>query len=312
MSSRQELRRALRGDRIIVAPGVWDGMSALLVQEAGHAACCVSGSAIANMRFGRPDIGLVSMSEVAETVAVIRDRVRIPLVVDGDTGFGTAINMLRTVQVLERSGADAILFEDQTTPKRCGHLAGKSLVPVPEMTGKLKAALDTRRDPTMVLIARSDAIGVEGLKKAMERAEQYVETGVDMLFLEGPRTVEDLETIAKRFAKRIPLMIAMTAGGDRDPVPVPELERIGYKLVVFGGGNGLPRAVIHAARRYLKALVLEGTTRSMQDSMLTFEELQQLLETNRMFDLADKYSGAKAPAGKASMPKAAEGGKRKS
>lgn len=298
MSSRQELRRALRGDRIIVAPGVWDGMSALLVQEAGHAACCVSGSAIANMRFGRPDIGLVSMSEVAETVAVIRDRVRIPLVVDGDTGFGTAINMVRTVQVFERNGADAILFEDQTTPKRCGHLSGKSLVPTAEMVGKLKAALDTRRETTMVLIARSDAIAVEGLKKAMERAERYVETGVDMLFLEGPKSVEELEQIANRFAKRIPLMIAMTAGGDRDPIPVPQLERIGYKLVVFGGGNGLPRAVIHAARRYLKALVLEGTTQSMQDSMLTFDELQALLETNKMFELGDKYAGAKAPSKK--------------
>jgi 2-methylisocitrate lyase-like PEP mutase family enzyme len=292
MNARNELRRALRGDRIIVAPGVWDGMSALLVQQAGHAACCVSGSAIANMRFGRPDIGLVSMSEVAETVAVIRDRVRIPLVVDGDTGFGTAINMLRTVQVFERNGADAILFEDQTTPKRCGHLAGKSLVTPAEMVGKLKAALDTRRDATMVLIARSDAIAVEGLKKAMERAERYVETGVDMLFLEGPKSVEELEQIAKRFAKRIPLMIAMTAGGDRNPVPVPELERIGYKLVVFGGGNGLPRAVIHAARRYLKTLMLEGTTQSMQDSMLTFDELQAVLETNKMFDLGDKYSGS--------------------
>ncbi|MBI3042132.1 MAG: oxaloacetate decarboxylase [Betaproteobacteria bacterium] len=292
MNARQDLRRALQGDRIIVAPGVWDGMSALLVQEAGHAACCVSGSAIANMRFGRPDIGLVSMSEVAETVAVIRDRVRIPLVVDGDTGFGTAINVLRTVQVFERNGADAILFEDQTTPKRCGHLAGKSLIPPTEMVGKLKAALDSRQDAGLVIIARSDAIAVEGLEAAIERAERYIETGADMLFLEGPRTIADLQKIASRFRERIPLMIAMTAGGDRNPIPVPELERIGYRLVVFGGGNGLPRAVIHAARRYLKALAAEGTTQSLQDSMLSFDELQALLETNRMFDLGDQYSGA--------------------
>jgi len=296
MNARQELRRALKGDRIIVAPGVWDGMSALLVQEAGHAACCVSGSAIANMRFGRPDVGLVSMSEVAETVAVIRDRVRIPLVVDGDTGFGTAINMLRTVQVFERNGADAILFEDQTTPKRCGHLAGKSLISAAEMVGKLKAALDTRRDAGLVIIARSDAISVEGLDAAMARAERYIETGADMLFLEGPRTTEDLQKIASHFARRIPLMIAMTAGGDRDPIPVPVLERIGYRLVVFGGGNGLPRAVIHAARRYLKTLATDGTTQSLQDSMLSFDELQTLLETKQMFDLGDQYSGAAAPA----------------
>ena len=290
MKARRNLRDALRGGRIIVAPGVWDGMSALLVQEAGLAACCVSGSAIANMRFGRPDIGLVSMSEVAETVAVIRDRVRIPLVVDGDTGFGTALNVMRTVQVFERNGADAILLEDQTTPKRCGHLAGKTLISAAEMEGKLKAALDTRRDADLVLIARSDAIAVEGLEAAVERAERYIETGVDMLFLEGPRTKEDLEKIALRFRKRIPLMIAMTAGGDRNPVPVPELERIGYRLVVFGGGNGLPRAVIHAARRYLTALATEGTTQSLQNEMLSFNELQALLETDRMFDLGDKYA----------------------
>jgi 2-methylisocitrate lyase-like PEP mutase family enzyme len=291
MKSRIALRRALAGDKIIIAPGVWDGMSALLVQEAGLQACCVSGSATANMRFGRPDVGLVSMSEVAETVAVIRDRVDIALVVDADTGFGNALNVMRTVQVLERNGADAILLEDQTTPKRCGHLTGKTLVPASEMVGKLKAALDTRRDRDMVLVARSDAIAVEGLDSACERAERYMETGIDMLFLEGPRTRDELAAIVQRFGKRIPLMIAMTAGGDRDPIPAPELERIGYRLVVFGGGNGLPRAVIHAARRYLRTLAAEGTTQPMQDAMLDFSELQALLETEKMFELGDRYSG---------------------
>jgi len=290
-STRSEFRRTLKGDKIIVAPGVWDGMSALLVQEAGLGACCVSGSAIANMRFGRPDIGLVSMSEVAETVAVIRDRVNIALVVDGDTGFGNALNVMRTVQVFERNGADAILIEDQTTPKRCGHLTGKTLIPAAEMEGKLKAALDARRDPELVLIARSDAIAVEGLEAACERAERYIATGADMLFLEGPRTRDELQAIVARFGQRVPLMIAMTAGGDRDPVPAPELQRLGYRLVVFGGGNGLPRAVIPAARRYLRMLAIAGTTRGMQNEMLNFAELQALLETNEMFELGDRYSG---------------------
>ena len=291
MSSRAAFRSALKSDKIIIAPGVWDGMSALLVQEAGMQACCVSGSAIANMRFGRPDIGLVSMNEVAETVGIIRDRVDIALVVDGDTGFGNALNVMRTVQIFERNGADAILIEDQTTPKRCGHLAGKTLIPAIEMEGKLKAALDTRRDAEMVLIARSDAIAVEGLDGACERAERYIATGVDMLFLEGPRTHDELADIVARFGKRIPLMIAMTAGGDRNPIPAPELERIGYRLVVFGGGNGLPRAAVHAARRYLTTLAREGTTQSMQDAMLNFAELQALLETDKMFELGDRYAG---------------------
>lgn len=291
MSSRAALRTALGGDKVIVAPGVWDGMSALLVQQAGLGACCVSGSAIANMRFGRPDIGLVSMSEVAETVGVIRDCVNIPLVVDGDTGFGTALNVMRTVQVFERNGADAILLEDQTTPKRCGHLAGKTIIPVAEMEGKLKAALDARRDAAMVLIARSDAIAVEGIDAALERAQRYVATGVDMLFLEAPRSRAELERVAQRFARRIPLMLAMTAGGDRNPLSVSEIGKIGYRLVVFGGGNGLPRAVIHAARRYLGALATEGTTQSMQDQMLDFAQLQDVLGTDGILTLGDQYAG---------------------
>jgi len=293
VKSRSELRRLLKGNKIIIAPGVWDGMTALLCQDAGLPACCVSGSAIANMRFGRPDIGLVSMSEVAETVGILRDRVDIALVVDGDTGFGNALNVKRTVQVFGRNGADAILIEDQTTPKRCGHLAGKTLVPAKEMVGKLKAALDARDDEEMVLIARSDAIAVEGLDAACERAERYIDTGVDMLFLEGPRTREDLAAITARFSNRIPLMIAMTAGGDRNPIAASELERMGYRLVVFGGGNGLPRAVIPAAQRYFSALAKEGTTESLQDAMLTFPELQALLRTDEMFDAADRYAGRK-------------------
>jgi len=291
VTTRSALRAALKGTKIIVAPGVWDGMTALLAKEAGFTACCVSGSAIANMRFGRPDVGLVTMSEMADSVAAMRDRVDIALVVDGDTGYGNALNVTRTVQVFERSGADAILIEDQTTPKRCGHLAGKTLVSAAEMVGKLEAALDTRRDPELVLIARSDAIAVEGLERALERAERYVETGVDMLFLEAPRTPDEMKTIVARFGNRLPLLIAMTAGGDRDPIPVQELERVGYRMVVFGGGNGLPRAVIPAARRYLQTLAKMGTTQPVQRDMLSFAELQELLETERMFDLGDRYSG---------------------
>jgi 2-methylisocitrate lyase-like PEP mutase family enzyme len=290
MSPRSKLRQRLSQERIIVAPGVWDAMTALLVQEAGLDACCVSGSAIANMRFGRPDVGLVSMSEVADAVGAMRDRVDIALVVDGDTGFGNALNVMRTVQVFERCGADAILIEDQSTPKRCGHLAGKTLIPTAEMIGKLEAALDTRKDADLVLIARSDAIGVEGMEAACERAERYIETGVDMLFLEGPRTREELRMIAGRFGARIPLMLAMTAGGDRDPIPVPELQEIGFRLVVFGGGNGLPRAVIPAIRRYLRTLASEGTTRPLQDDMLDFPQLQALLGTDRMLQLGDRYA----------------------
>src|SRR5512136_3046320 len=179
------LRTRLARLPILIAPGVYDPLTSLIAEQAGFEALYVSGAAIAYTRLGRPDIGLVSMSEVVETVALIRDRVCAHLVVDADTGYGNALNVERTVRLLERAGANAIQIEDQDFPKRCGHLDGKALIPAPEMAGKIRAALDARRSAETLVIARTDAIAVEGLEPALARAEVYREAGADVLFIEA-------------------------------------------------------------------------------------------------------------------------------
>ena len=217
MTASPTLRARLRSG-VLVAPGVYDALTASLAEAAGFGALYVSGAAIAYTRLGRPDIGLVSMTEVAETVALLRDRVTAPLIVDADTGYGNALNVQRTVRLLERAGAGAIQFEDQTMPKRCGHLRDKSLIPAAEMVGKLHAALDARADPETLIIARTDAVAVEGVGPAIERARRYAEAGADVLFVEAPQSAGHLAQIAARAGRPVP------AGGQhrgrrRHPAP---------------------------------------------------------------------------------------------
>src|SRR5438445_1508229 len=186
MADAEILRSRLARKPIVVAPGIYDAFTALVATQAGFATLYVSGAAIAYTRLGRPDIGLVSMSEVAETIALIRDRVGAHLIVDADTGYGNALNVVRTVRIFERAGASAIQLEDQDFPKRCGHLDGKGLIPPAEMAGKIRAALDARHARDTMVIARTDAVAVEGLERAIERAVLYREAGADMLFVEAP------------------------------------------------------------------------------------------------------------------------------
>jgi 2-methylisocitrate lyase-like PEP mutase family enzyme len=214
------LRAALAADaagrrRCHAVPGCWDGMSALLIEQAGFEAAFLTGGGLAMGRFGRPDLGLVTASEVAETIAVITDRISLPLIVDADTGFGNALNAARAVRAFERAGAAAIQLEDQTFPKRCGHMAGKTVIPAGEMVGKLKAALDARQNA--LIIARTDAIGPEGFDAAMERAEAYLDAGADILFIEGPPERAQMAAISQRFA-------AVRDGA--------ELEALGYALAL--------------------------------------------------------------------------------
>src|SRR3982751_4122176 len=193
----ESLRALISRKPIVVAPGVYDAFTALVASQAGFETLYVSGAAIAYTKLGRPDIGLVSMSEVAETVTLIRDRVDAHLVVDADTGYGNAINVMRTVRAFERAGATAIQLEDQDFPKRCGHLDGKALIPADEMVGKIRAALDTRHSPETLIIARTDAVAVEGFERAIERAVRYHEAGADMLFVEAPKSHEELARMTK-------------------------------------------------------------------------------------------------------------------
>src|SRR5580704_3182640 len=202
MADSEAVRASFARRPIVVAPGVYDAFTALVATQAGFSTLYVSGAAIAYTRLGRPDIGLVSMSEVAASVALIRDRVGTYLIVDADTGFGNALNVVRTVQEFERAGAGAIQIEDQDFPKRCGHLDGKTLVPAAEMCGKIRAALDARRSAETLIIARTDAVAVEGFDRAIERAVRYREAGADMLFVEAPKTHDDLGRMVAGLSNR--------------------------------------------------------------------------------------------------------------
>ncbi len=281
------LRSRLDGPGILVAPGCYDALSALLVEQAGFPAAYLSGASIAYTRFGRPDIGLVSMSEVADTVSAIRERVALPLIVDCDTGFGNALNVVRTVRLMAARGASAVQLEDQTLPKRCGHLAEKRLVPAAEMVGKIKAALDARGPDGPLVIARTDAIAVEGYQAALDRAEAYREAGADLLFIEAPASEQELAGIAGRFRGRVPLLANMVEGGLTPITDAAQLERLGFSVVIFPGGT--VRALAHALAGYLASLRSHGTTGPWRDRMLDLTSLNALLGTPDLLAEGKRY-----------------------
>lgn len=284
-----ELRRLLASPDILVAPGCYDALSAALVERSGFNAAYLSGASIAYTRFGRPDIGLVSMSEVAETIAVIRERVSLPVIADGDTGFGNALNVQRTVRTFERMGASAIQLEDQQMPKRCGHLQGKSVIRWQEMAGKVRAAVDAR-ETDMVVIARTDALAIEGLDAALDRAERYLEAGADMLFIEALRGVEDMKVALARFHGRVPVMANMVEGGKTPVMNASELQALGFSMVIFPGG--LVRAITRAALDFLGSLHANGDTNAFRPRMLDFQELNELLGTAAMLEHGRRYDDA--------------------
>lgn len=285
------LGERLTRNRILVAPGVFDGLSALVAAQAGFEALYLSGASIAYTRFGRSDLGLVSLTEVADTLGVIRERVDTPLIVDADTGFGNALNVMRTIRLLERNGADAIQLEDQAMPKRCGHLEGKVLVPAAEMVGKIKAALDARRNAGTLIVARTDAIAVDGLAPALERAERYVEAGCDVLFVEAPREVAELRAIAARFGGRVPLLANMVEGGATPLRSADELGELGFRIAIFPGG--LARALAHCMIDYFGSLKAHGTTAPFRDRMLDFAGLNALIGTPGLLRQGQAYDAAR-------------------
>jgi len=283
----ENLHSRLARKPIVVAPGVYDAFTALVATQAGFATLYVSGAAIAYTRLGRPDIGIVSMSEVAQTVGMIRDRVASHLIVDADTGYGNALNVARTVREFERVGANAIQIEDQDFPKRCGHLDGKALIPAAEMCGKLRAALDARRAHDTLIIARTDAIAVEGFDRAIERAILYGEAGADMLFVEAPKTRDDLARMARALSGQAPLMANMVEGGKTPPLSAAELEAIGFALVIFPGG--IVRAFGHLASEYYASLAKHGSSEPFRSRMLDFAGLNDLIGTPELLALGKRY-----------------------
>jgi 2-methylisocitrate lyase-like PEP mutase family enzyme len=281
------LRSRLSRPDIVVAPGVYDALTASLAEAAGFGALYLSGAALAYTRLGGPDLGLVTMSETAEAIRLIRDRVKAPLIVDGDTGYGNALNVERTVRAFERAGANGIQIEDQTFPKRCGHLADKSLVSREEMAGKIRAAAASRGSQEFLIIARTDAVAVEGLDAALARADAYLEAGADLLFVEAPRDHAMLSTITARLGNRAPLMANMVEGGLTPMLDARELQALGYRLVIFPGG--IVRAVAKTAEAYYASLAAHGTNAPFRDRMFDFNELNQRMGTVEALRRAAAY-----------------------
>ena len=280
MTQPDTLRSRLSKPPIVVAPGVYDPLTALLATQVGFDSLYISGAAIAYTRLGRPDIGLVSVSEVIETVALIHDRVDANLIVDADNGYGNALNVERTVRLLEKAGAQAIQIEDQSFPKRCGHLDGKTLIPAGEMAGKIKAAIDARRSIDTLIIARTDAVAVEGLPSAIERAVLYRDAGADLLFVEAPKAREDLADIVGQVGCTVPLVANMVEGGKTPMLSGPELEALGFSLVIFPGG--IVRTLAKTAVEYYASLAAHGSTQPFRDRMFDFNELNGLIGTPEM------------------------------
>ena len=286
MTEPDSLRARLTRKPIVVAPGVYDAFTALVAEQADFRTLYVSGAAIAYTRLGRSDIGLVSMSEVADVIGMIRDRVAAALIVDADTGYGNALNVARTVRLFERAGANAIQIEDQSFPKRCGHLDEKRLVPPAEMVGKIKAALDARQSRDTLLIARTDAVAVEGFDKAIERALAYRDAGADILFVEAPKTQAELKRIPGAL-NSVPLMANMVEGGKTPVLPAAELEALGFALVIFPGC--IVRALGHMAREYYGALAAHGTSEPYRSRMLDFTSLNDLIGTPELLAVGKRY-----------------------
>ena len=271
----------------VLAPGIYDALTGLIAEQSGAEAVYLSGASIAYTRFGRSDIGLVSVSEVHDTLAAITDRIGIPVIVDADTGFGNALNVQRTVRQFERAGASAIQLEDQSFPKRCGHLDGKTLVPMKEMVGKIKAALDARHDDSTLIVARTDARAVEGLDAAMERAASYRDAGADILFVEAPQSREEMQLIADKFGKDIPLLANMVEGGKTPISSAEDLAALGYHLAIFPGGA--VRAISHHLQDYYKGLLRDGHNQAFAEKMHDFDGLNKIIGTAELLNQGKKY-----------------------
>lgn len=283
----ESFKARLAAADIVLAPGVYDALSALVAEQAGFEALYLSGASIAYTRLGRSDVGLTTFTEVADTLARICERVALPVIVDADTGFGNALNTQRTVRGFERAGAAMVQIEDQGFPKRCGHLDGKTVVPAREMAGKLQAALDARASDRTLILARTDAVAVEGLDAALDRAEAYLECGVDALFIEALRSPAQMEVACKRLAHRVPLLANMVEGGKTPIQDADALQAHGFRIAIFPGGTA--RAVVHTLQGYYASLKRSRTTEPWRDRMLDFDGLNDVIGTPELMALGKRY-----------------------
>ena len=270
---------------VVVAPGVYDGLSARLAARAGFSAIYATGGGIARS-MGYPDLGLLSPSEIVERLANIVEQAGVPVIADADTGYGNALNVRRAVREFERAGVAAFHLEDQTFPKRCGHYDDKAVVPTREMVQKLRAAREALADPDLLLIARTDALAVEGFDAAIERAHAYEAAGADVIFVEAPTTEAEIEAIAKRVTA--PKLINMFQGGKTPLVPVAKLREWGYRIVIIP--SDLQRAAIRAMEDTLGAIARDGNSAAVADRMASFKEREGAVDTSAWLELDRRYS----------------------
>ncbi len=280
------LRRELVAGAGHLMPGAGNALAARIIEAAGHKMMLISGAAVANTFLGVPDLGLTSVTELAAHVAAARDVVGIPILADGDTGFGNAINARRTVQLLERAGANAIMLEDQTYPKRCGHFDGKDVIPMAEMVNKLKAAVDARVDPDLMILARTDARAIEGFEAACDRARAYQEAGADFLFIEAPLTREELLAIPRE----VPgiHLCNMVIGGKTPLLPREELAQAGYAVVCYA--NAALQASMLAMQEVMQHMAVHGSIKGIESRLMMFAERQKVLDADRFKDLEARYT----------------------
>lgn len=288
-------RQLVEAPEILVMPGVHDALGAKIAEQAGFAAITSGGYSSTATLLGEPDTSQLSMMELADHYARLCDAVGVPVFGDGDTGFGNVTNVRRTVRAYERAGLAGMFIEDQTFPKRCGHMPGKGVIPAEEMLGKIKAALDARRSRETLVIARTDAIAVEGFERAIERAVLYRDAGADVLFVEAPKTRAELERIAPALSG-VPLMANMVEGGKTPPLSASELEAMGFALVIFPGG--VVRALARTASEYYASLAAHGTSAAFRSRMLDFTGINELVGTPEMLALGKRYESPVPPSSK--------------
>lgn len=280
------LRELLHGPRLLVAPGAWDALSARIVEEAGFDAVYVTGSGVSVGHLGLPDIGLATMTEMVEQIRRIAAAVAIPVIADADTGYGNALNVRRTVREYEAAGAAGLHLEDQEFPKRCGHLEGKRVIPAETMVARIRAAREARRDPDLVIIARTDARAVLGLDEALRRAGAYRAAGADVLFVEAPVGEAEVEAVARALGGA-PLLLNLGGGGKTPMLPVSRLEALGFRIAIYPGD--LQKAAIRAMREVAATLRRDGTTAALAERMVSFEERFEIVGLSRFRELEERY-----------------------
>jgi len=285
MRNTEKLRQIVLARNALTVPGAPNALFARVIEDLGFEAVYATGAGIANMTLGAPDIGLTTLTEVAQTVSAMADAVDIPIIVDADTGFGNAVNMVRTVKVLERAGASAIQIEDQIFPKKCGHFNGKGVISCAEMVQKIKAAVDARQDQAVQIIARTDARAIEGLDAALDRAQAYIAAGADITFVEAPQSFAELARIGRELG--VPQVANIVFGGKTPDPGRKVLAENGFSLVLYA--NAALQAALRASREVLEALKQDGSLDRVADRLASFDERQAAVAKPRWDALDEKY-----------------------